>query len=202
MSERQVHRLAGARALCEACRTVRQRKETFIVRERATKRTVQVGSSCMRPLTGSDSAEEAIRHAQTVAAIRAILARAAHQLPHPGEQYIDTTVFLACAVSVVRRHGFHRSGENDATWRAALTRFEEAVDPGTEDLTRAREIRDWASRLKRRDDDAYRAKLAACLGRNRLTSRELPLAASAVHSFNRHLYWRIRRERAGDAPRE
>jgi hypothetical protein len=61
-------------------------------------------------------------------------------------------------------------------------------------------IRDWTSELKRRDGDGYRAKLAACLARERLTSRELPLAASAVRAYNRHLYWQIRRERAAEVP--
>jgi hypothetical protein len=146
--------------------------------------------------------EAAIRRARTVATIRTLLTCAACRPPTPGERYIDTTAFLAHAVSVVRSHGFRRSGETDATWRAALTRLEQAVDPGTEDLFRAREIRDWASQRKRRDEDAYRAKLAACLEQDRLTSRELPLAASAVRAFNRHLYWRIRRERASDARRK
>src|SRR5262249_39018069 len=44
MTQWQVDRLAGSRALCEACRTVRPRKQTFVVRERATGRTVQLGS--------------------------------------------------------------------------------------------------------------------------------------------------------------
>jgi hypothetical protein len=202
MGERQVERLAEARALCEACRTVRPRRQTFLVRERATGRTIQLGSSCLRPVAGLESAEEAIRRAQTVARIRTILAVAAHQLPDPGEQYIDTTAFLAHAVRVVRSHGFHRIGEEDATWRAALTRLEQNIEPTSEDLTRAGEIREWASQLNQRDDDAYRARLAACLERERLTSRELPLAASAVRAFNRHLYWRIRRERARDTRRK
>ena len=201
MSERLIDRLTGTRALCEACRTVRPRKQTFIVRERASGRTMQLGSSCLRPLTGSDSAEDAIRRAQIVATIRAVLAGAAHQLPDPGEQYIDTTAFLAHAASVVRSHGFYGSREEHATWRAALTRLEQNVEPTTQDLTRADQIREWASQLKQRDDDAYRARLAACLARERLTSRELSLAASAVRAFNRHLYWRIRRERASHARR-
>ena len=196
MSDRQLERLAGTRALCEACRTVRPRKQTFILRERASGRTIQLGSSCLRPLTGSDSAQDAIRRAQIVATIRTVLAGTTHQLPDPGEQYIDTTAFLAHAVSVVRSHGFHRIGEEHATWRATLTRLEQNVEPTTEDLTRADEIREWASQLKQQDDDAYRARLAVCLARERLTSRELPLAASAVRAFNRHLYWRIRHERA------
>jgi hypothetical protein len=202
MAEQQMERLAAARALCEACRTVRPRKQTFIVRERATGRTIQIGSSCLRPLTGTESAEDAIRCAQTVATIRTVLAGAALHMPDPGERYIDTSAFLAHAVSVVRSHGFHRSGENDATWRVALTRLEQGVEPTAEDLTRAGEIRDWASQLTPRDADGYRGKLAACLARERLTSRELPLAASAVRAFNRHLYWRIRRERASDARRK
>ena len=202
MSERLVDRLTGTRALCEACRTVRPRKQTFIVRERRSGRTIQLGSSCLRPLTGLDSAEDAIRRAQIVATIRTVLAGAAHELPDPGEEYIDTTAFLAHAVRVVRSHGFRPSREEDATWRAALGRLEQGVGPAREDLTRAREIRDWASQLKRLDEDAYRAKLAACLERDRLTTRELPLAASAVRAFNRHLYWRIRRERASDPRRK
>jgi threonine dehydrogenase-like Zn-dependent dehydrogenase len=202
MSEVQVVRLAAARALCEACRTVRPRTQTFIVRERATGRTIQLGSSCLRPLTGSESAEEAIRRAQTVARIRTVLVGAARQPPDPGEQYIDTSMFLAHAVSVVRSGGFHRSDEEKATWQAALSRLEQGVEPTAEDLTRAGEIRDWASQLRPRDADGYRGKLAACLPRERLTSRELPLAASAVRAYNRHLYWRIRRERASDARRK
>ena len=196
MSERLVDRLTGTRALCEACRTVRPRKQTFIVREREGGRTVQLGSSCLRPLIGSDSAEDAIRCAQIVATIRTVLAGVAHQLPDPGEEYVDTTAFLAHAVSVVRSHGFHRSDEEDATWRTALTRVEQGGEPTMKNLTRAREIRDWASQLRARDDDGFQARLAACLAGERLTSRELALGASAVRVYNRQLYWQIRRERA------
>lgn len=202
IDERQVERLSGARALCEACRTVRPRKETFIVRERATGRTVQLGSSCLRLLLGKESAEEAIRPAQTFAAIRIVLASVAHQLPAPGEQYIDTIAFLAHAATVVRNNGFRRGCEEDATWRTALRVLEHGVEPANEDLTRAREIRNWASQLGRRDDDEYWARLSNCVQRDRLTSRELPLVASAVRAYNRQLYWQIRRERASDARRK
>jgi hypothetical protein len=105
-------------------------------------------------------------------------------------------------VSVVRSHGFHRSDKEDATWQTALTRIEQEGKPAMKDLTRAREIRDWACQLRARNGDGYRARLAACLAEERLTSRELPLAASAVRAYNRHLYWQIRRERAGDARRK
>lgn len=78
--------------------------------------------------------------------------------------------------------------------------LEQGGDPTLEDLIRAREIRDWVSQLRQRCDDGFQAKLAACLERDRLTSRELPLAASAVRAYNRQLYWQIRRERANRRP--
>src|SRR5579884_716869 len=158
-SPRQLERLRGARALCEACRTVRPRKQTFIVRERATGRTIQLGSSCLRPLMATESVDEAIRRAQTMARIRTVIASAAQQPSHPGDQYIDTSTFLAHIVSLVRSHGFRRSDEEDATWRTALARIERGGEPTKKDLTRAREIRDWASDLKARDDDGYQARL-------------------------------------------
>ena len=49
-----------------------------------------------------------------------------------------------------------------------------------------------ASGLKEREDDGYYGRLAACLAGERLTSRELPLVASAVRTYNRQLYWQIR----------
>ena len=137
-----------------------------------------------------------MRRAQTVARIRTLVAGAAHKPSDPGEQYIDTSRFLAHAVSAVRSHGFHRSDEEDATWLTALARIEQGREPATKDLTRAREIRDWASRLTAPNDNGFQERLAACLARERLTSRELPLAASAVRAYNRRLYWQIRRERA------
>jgi hypothetical protein len=196
ISERDLERLGEARALCDACRTVRPRKQTFIVRERATGRTIQLGSSCLRPLAGMESAEEAIRRGQTVARIRTVVAGAAQHPPDPGQQYIDTSTFLAHVVRAVRSHGFHRSDEEDATWRAALTRIEQGDEPAMKDLTRAREIRQWASKLRKQNDHDFQARLAACLAGERLTSRELPVAASAVRAYNRELYWQIRRDRA------
>ena len=153
MSERQVERLARRPCSLRGVPDGAPAKAD-VHRARARNRTHDPARIVLpSPAHGTESAEEAIRRAQTVATIRTVLAGAAHQLPAPGEQYIDTSAFLAHAVSVVRSHGFHRSGEEDATWRAALTRLEQGVEPANEDLTRAGEIRDWASQLRQRDDD-------------------------------------------------
>jgi hypothetical protein len=199
LDERQLARLAGTRALCEGCRTVRPRKQTFVVRERTTGRTMQLGSSCLRPYIGVESPEAAIRRAQMRADIHVTLASAACESTGPGEEYIDTSAFLAHVVAVARSRGFQPARDPSATWQVALNLLEEGVEPSTGDLRRVREIRQWTAGLKLDESSGYRARLVACLSRDRLTSRELALAASAVRAYNRHLYWEIRRERAARA---
>ncbi len=131
------------------------------------------------------------------AATRAVSAVARHAAS-PAEEYIDTVVFLAHAVNEVRSRGFSPNGTDTATWRGALKLLENGVAPSTGDLRRAAEIRQWAARLVPKEPNGYLARLVASLTRDRLTSRELPLAASAVRAYNRKLYWQIRRERAAD----
>jgi hypothetical protein len=194
-----VQRLREARALCEACRTVRPRTQTWLLRERATGRTVQVGSSCIKPLTGVASAEQALARANALAEARAALAAAADTgaVPRhaPGDEYIDTTTFLAGVVAIVRAHGFAAATELVPTWRQALATLEQHAAPTSADVRRALEIRAWAC-AEAEDARAYRRRLAECVGRERLSSRELALAASAVRGYNRELYWRIRRRKA------
>ncbi len=198
IGERQLELLSRARALCEACRTVRPRNQTFILRERSSGRTVQVGSSCLRPYTGVDSPAGPVHRAQRMAAATRAVGAAARNAGSPGEEYIDTVVFLAHAVSEVRSHGFSPNGTETATWRGALKLLELGGPPSIGDLRRAAEIRQWAARLAPHEPDGYRARLVANLARDRLSSRELPLAASAVRAYNRQLYWQIRHERATD----
>jgi hypothetical protein len=114
---------------------------------------------------------------------------------------------------VTRSRGFVPAAATQAqpTWLAALQHAERHPQLAAGDLRRAHEILGWAASLTVRDPEGYRAHLAACLARERLSTRDLPLAASAVRAFNVHLYYEIRgrrgakrREAAGDcdAPRE
>jgi hypothetical protein len=48
------------------------------------------------------------------------------------------------------------------------------------------------SLIETRSADSYRARMAACLGNERLNDAQLPLAASAVRAFNLHLCYEIR----------
>ena len=113
--------------------------------------------------------------------------------------YVDRTAYIAHAVAAVRDHGYVPADASDRepTWQAAGGRLERDADLSAADLRRAHEIVGWAVSLKPRDAERYRARLAGCLARERLTTHELPLAASAVRAFNLHLYYEIRgRKRA------
>ena len=203
LSVEQRARLTQARALCEACRTVRPRKETFILRERSSGRTIQLGSNCLRPYTGAESPERCLAHTRALAETSVSLAAAttpSRRSPFAGARYIDTTVFLAHTVALVREGGYRAAVDPAPTWADALDRLEQATPPALADLRRAAEIRRWAGTHGGEPAEDYRMRLAACLQPDRLTSRELALAASAVRAYNRHLYWQIR-DRARRAKR-
>lgn len=196
ISEEQRQRLSAARGLCEACRTVRPRTRTYVLRDRATGRTVQVGSSCLRPYTGVSSPEAAIRRAEQLADIRAAVSAAAtRRKPAPGERYIDTNAFLALAAAAVRQHGYAPASSPEPTWATALKHLQGAAEVSGQDLQRAKDVRDWAQARRTDDPGSYPSRRAACLDHDRLCSRELALAASAVPAYNRHLYRLIRHRR-------
>jgi hypothetical protein len=97
ISKPQLARLASARALCEACRTIRPRTKTFRLRDNSTGRTMQLGSSCLRAYTGAESPEAAVRRAESLADARAALtsaSRTSSSPPEPAAKYIDTTEFI------------------------------------------------------------------------------------------------------------
>jgi hypothetical protein len=192
MGEEQRERLAAARGLCEACRTVRPRTKTYLLRHRTSGRTVQLGSSCVRSFTRVGSPEAALRRAEQLAEARASVTAAARRRPGPGERYIDTIVFLAHAIAVVRDRGYEPASDPAPTWAAALKLLEEDVAPPGVDLQRARDVRRWAATRRTEEPGSYRSRRADCLEHERLSSRELALAASAIPAYNRHLYWLIR----------
>ena len=193
MGEEQRERLAAARGLCEACRTVRPRTKTYLLRHRTSGRTVQLGSSCVRPFTRVGSPEAAIRRAEQLAETRTALnAAAARRTPAPGERYIDTTRFLAHAIAAVRDHGYEPASGAAPTWATALKLLEEDAAQSDPDLQRASDVRRWAATRRTAETGSYPSRRADCLEHERLCSRELALAASAIPAYNRHLYWLIR----------
>jgi hypothetical protein len=107
---------------------------------------------------------------------------------------IDTATYLAHAVAATHasRYVPAASTEVQPTWRVARDRLQGGADLTPADIHRAHEILGWAASLRPRRTDSYRARVAACLARERLTDGQLPLAASAVRAFNFHLYYEIR----------
>jgi hypothetical protein len=196
LSIEERHRLTGARGLCEACRTVRSRAQTLILRDPRTRRTIQLGTSCAKVYTGAERPELAIRRAQTLARARAQLIAAAHpSVPTDADDYVDLELFLAHTVAVVREHGYATASSEKPSWRGALARIDAQLQPSTADLARVAEIKHWAREIVIGQQDTYTARMTACLAHGRLSTRELPLAASAVRAYNHHLYWEIRRRK-------
>lgn len=114
------------------------------------------------------------------------------------DESVDTREYVAHAVATIREHGFVPAGalESQPTWRAALTRLRQGREVMPADTRRSHEILGWVASLHPRDPAGYRARLAALLTHDRLTVRDLPLAASAVRTFNLHLYYEIRGRKA------
>jgi hypothetical protein len=111
------------------------------------------------------------------------------------DEYVDTHVFLAAAAAAVHSDKFvaASAADGEPTWLTAFNLLERGQLPDASALTRAAEIRAWVADLTGGD---YEARLVACLSRDRLTTRELPLAASAVRIYNLHLRDAIRRQAA------
>lgn len=107
---------------------------------------------------------------------------------------VDTATYLAHVVAVVREHGYVRAsdGQKQPTWQAALARLRRGTKLSAADLHRAHEVIGWAASLQPRDPDGYRSRMAECLAHERLAPHQLSLAASAVRTFNVHLYYEIR----------
>jgi hypothetical protein len=133
------------------------------------------------------------------------LLTAAQSAPHDERDGdVNTAAFLAHAAAVVREHGYVPASSQDPqpTWREALHRLKRNVDLAPDDVHRANQLLGWAASLRPRDPDGYRARIAGCLARDRVSTHELPLLASAIRAFNLHLYYEIRdrkhREHAED----
>ena len=117
---------------------------------------------------------------------------------HPEPASFETVRYLARAVAATRAHGYVPAAATDAqpTWLAASASAEGGPEPSASEVRRAHEILGWVRSLRVRDPDGYRAHLAACLAHDWLSTRDLPLAASAVRAFNLHLYYEIRGRRS------
>lgn len=114
--------------------------------------------------------------------------------PPPSRARIDRGRYLALAAADVRARGYVSAADpgREPTWRAALAQLERGEEATGTDVRRAHEILGWVASLHPRDPDGYRANLRACFAQQHLTDEDLPLAASAVRAFNRHLFFEIR----------
>jgi len=163
-----------------------------VVLRHADGRLVQVGSSCLRAFTGRPDALKELQRSERGAIARTPIPRetdSVHAAPPP-DPYVSTAFYLAHVCALARRDGFvsvaAASPERPATAELArATLAGEEIAPSDRDAARARATIAWArERLTLAPSlTRFERRLIATLAEDRLTSRELVIAAAAVPAF-------------------
>lgn len=110
--------------ICEHCNTNRQRKSTYIVRNKETGEFKQVGKACLKDYTQGMSAEMV---AQYISLFDTLIEGEA---PDPGariERYLDVEEFLCCVSETIRSYGYVKSGGDRQSTASRAMDFHEAM---------------------------------------------------------------------------
>lgn len=168
-----VSRLDGkGRIPCDHCRTVRNRKEAFVLsREGNPAEQVVVGSECVRDFTGHDPAV-ILRGYRGLIDARDELERELRNY-RVVEEYdwesflsaertsrVSLERFLAAAFESARRHGFSpddRDGKPSAA-QTAVASLRSGIEPSHEAFAVADEVIGWIPRMGYREDDLWKAR--------------------------------------------
>jgi hypothetical protein len=177
---------------CEHCRTRRARATTYLLRDQAG-RLAQVGANCLVGFTGHPRPLDALGSAQPRRSAHRALRRRSPEARQRAVEYIDTRAYLSEAVQAVFDSGFVPAAagtrERPATWAQAALRLERITPPSARAYRRATKILTWAREglpSRGRLDD-FQRRLVTVLAHDRLTRRELAVAAAAVHSYHTEL---------------
>lgn len=189
-------------AVCEHCRTSRDRKETFVLEKTGTDRTTQVGRSCLADYLGHKSAEQLASLASHYATLFGDLAGGEYdgEGGGGGRRFVDREQFLAFAVDSVKEFGFHKTAEEmKSTSYDVLERIDPPlsrryVPPSAEGERVAKEIVAWGATLAPREDNDYMWNLKAVLAKDAFGPKDYGIAANSVSAYERELGWRRERE--------
>jgi len=157
---------------CDHCKTVRNRKEAFVLaREGNLAERVVVGSECVTDFTGHDPAA-ILRGYKGLLQARDDLERELSTY-RVTEQYdwesflaaerasrVTLVRFLAAAYEAARQDGFVPGGKADgfSTARAAMAALRSGREPSHEAFAVADEVMSWIPRMGYREDDLWKAR--------------------------------------------
>jgi hypothetical protein len=189
---------------CEHCRTRRARTTTYLLRNDRG-RLAQVGAICLADFTGHPRPLDALGPARPARSAHRGLRHRSPPASRSTVEYVDARAYLAEVVQAVFDSGFVPAAagtrERPATWVDALLRLERGRPPSAQADRRAREtlawVRDELSTRQRLND--FERRLITVLAHDRLTRRELAIAAAAVRSYHSELRRRVAaRKRSGE----
>ena len=197
---------------CEHCKTMRDRRHSYIVFNEETGEFKQVGKSCLRDFTGGLSAEAAAFYESFFKECEE-----ASQFTHGGgKTYYEVEKFMDFVAETIRVFGYvkrdgntistaeraeelYRKANNMRITQTAEERVSEAKSRGfnvenPESKELARKVREWILNCDRNDNYYHNLKVACSIKFG--DHQVIGLLASAFPTYNRELeYDALRRER-------
>jgi hypothetical protein len=200
-------------AHCDHCGLVRNRKDTYVVRNAESGETKQVGRTCLRDFTGANDPEKVARHAEYLRDLVDLLDSDwddERERDGSGETHYSTLDVLAVADKAVREYGwiskskaaFNETATAEWVERLFTARTLDAdlkrIVPDDDARAKATAILEWARsdefEQKSHDND-YLWNLAVALHGDYTTFRRFGLVVSAVSAYDREREFQIRRAR-------
>lgn len=186
---------AGTLALCDYCLTVRNRKDTYVVRHENMDERV-VGSSCLRDFLGHRDPHAVAKYAEALGAFNDFAGGLGGEGIR-GDVAVDIEAFLAHAAADIRLRGYFvsraRSEDTGETTTRASAWFNITEDlprgkgyrPEPVDFEQAREALAWVEGLEPDAQDEYLHNLTVACASSYVTYRTAGIVASALPAYRR-----------------
>lgn len=189
-----------SKPICEHCNSLRNRKDTYLIRNIVTGEWKQVGKSCLKDFTNGMSAEAVARYVSWFEE----LIKGETPDSDPKSHYKSTLEAISVAVEAVRRYGYKKTQDeygshNYDSTASVVSEMLYQINPGykmrmeqgfnwktPEVEARAQEILSWVRSLSP-EIGSYLSNLKAACGRDYCESRNFGLIASSVAAYNREM---------------
>ena len=189
-----------SKPVCEHCNSLRNRKDTYLIRNVVTGEWKQVGKSCLKDFTNGLSAEAIARYISWFEE----LIQGETPDNEPKSHYKSTLEAVMVAVEAVRRFGYKKTQDElgsrnfDSTARTVFTvmyqvnpEYQLLKDQGfnwctPEVESRAKEILSWIRSLNP-EIGSYMSNLKAACGSEYCEQRNFGLIASSVAAYSREI---------------
>jgi hypothetical protein len=199
---------------CDHCGLVRNRKDTYVVRNAETGETKQVGRQCLKDFTGAHNPEKYAALAEWMRDFFDTLdgewSEDEERGDSRGEAHYSTLDILAITDKAIREYGWLARSKalagqtTTADWVTDYITSRGPMDPGLKLLTpgdearqKAQTVLDWVRSdeyAEKAGDNDYLWNLGVACANDYIPLRRLGLVCSAVSSYDREREFTLRRE--------